>query len=177
MPGIWTTRGFEAFRQGSFGDAGKNLYVSRGPACSSVSTALTSTATATWACRSAIARSTGRSRLPTSREPLTVALPLELSTEGARCGIVADLNGDGYDDLVLGMVLQRRPEGPQRLHLLRFAGRADRALGDSFCPHPCALRSRPAISTAMGGSTWRSGVRVSAHLLPNCPGLRAQAIR
>ena len=29
MPGVWTTRGFEAFRQGSFGDAGKNLYVSR----------------------------------------------------------------------------------------------------------------------------------------------------
>ena len=29
MSGVWTTRGFEAFRQGTFGDAGKNLYVSR----------------------------------------------------------------------------------------------------------------------------------------------------
>ena len=29
MPGVWTTRGFAAFRQGSFGDAGKNLYISR----------------------------------------------------------------------------------------------------------------------------------------------------
>ena len=29
--------------------------------------------------------------------------PVELPTEGARCGVVADLNGDGYDDLVLGM--------------------------------------------------------------------------
>ena len=28
---------------------------------------------------------------------------IELPTEGARCGVVADLNGDGYDDLVVGM--------------------------------------------------------------------------
>jgi hypothetical protein len=37
------------------------------------------------------------------RDPLAAAEPLALPTEGARCGVVADLNGDGYDDLVLGM--------------------------------------------------------------------------
>ena len=27
--GVWVTRGFEAFRRGTFGNAGQNLYVSR----------------------------------------------------------------------------------------------------------------------------------------------------
>jgi len=29
MTTTWTTRGFESFRQGQFGNAGQNLYVSR----------------------------------------------------------------------------------------------------------------------------------------------------
>ena len=50
-------------------------------------------------------------REPVRRDPLpgkaghamAAADLLELPTEGARCGVVADLNRDGYDDLVLGM--------------------------------------------------------------------------
>ena len=40
MSGVWTTRGFDAFRQGTFGDAGKNLYVSRGACCSGSTTSI-----------------------------------------------------------------------------------------------------------------------------------------
>ena len=29
ISGVWRTRGFEAFRRGTFGNAGQNLYVSR----------------------------------------------------------------------------------------------------------------------------------------------------
>jgi hypothetical protein len=103
MAGVWTTSGFEGFRRGAFGDGGKNLYVSRAgvlqrihyfdldgdgyvdlPFCNSQEH---------WETPPAYVY----------REPLTTAPPVELPAEGARSGVVTDLNGDGYDDLALGM--------------------------------------------------------------------------
>jgi FG-GAP-like repeat len=103
MSGAWTTRGFEAFRRGSFGDAGKNLYVSRAGVLQRI--------------HCFDLNGDGYVDLPfcnsqehwetpptyVYQEPLLATAPVELNTEGARCGTLADLNGDGYDDLVLGM--------------------------------------------------------------------------
>ena len=99
----WITRGFEAFRRGSFGNGGQNLYVSRAGVLQRIH-------------QFDLDRDGHvdlvfcNSQNHGEKPPVTVyhdvlgqATPRFLPSDGGRTGAVADLNGDGYDDLVVGM--------------------------------------------------------------------------
>ena len=100
----WITRGFDAFRQGSFSNAGHNLYVSKAGVLQRIHLhdfngdgyfdLVFCNSQNHW------------ERVPTYvfqdvLNPESRSL-LELPSDGALSGIVADLNGNGFDDLVLG---------------------------------------------------------------------------
>ncbi|MCY3772964.1 MAG: VCBS repeat-containing protein [Gemmatimonadetes bacterium] len=99
----WTTRGFEAFRQGTFGNGGQNLYVSRAGVLQRIH-------------QFDLDRDGHvdlvfcNSQNHGEKPPVTVyhdvlghSTARFLPSDGGRTGVVADLNGDGYDDLVVGM--------------------------------------------------------------------------
>lgn len=99
----WITRGFEAFRQGTFGNGGQNLYISRAGVLQRIH-------------QFDLDRDGHvdlvfcNSQNHGEKPPVTVyhdvlghSTARFLPSDGGRTGVVADLNGDGYDDLVVGM--------------------------------------------------------------------------
>ena len=99
----WTTKGFDEFRRGSFGNAGQNIYVSKAGVLQRI--------------YQFDLNKNGYLDLifcndhdhhesaPTYvySDPIATATRYEVPSDGSRSGTMADLNGDGYDDLVLGM--------------------------------------------------------------------------
>ncbi|MAE65719.1 MAG: hypothetical protein CMJ18_15730 [Phycisphaeraceae bacterium] len=101
--GVWTTRGFETFIQGTCGNAGQNLYISRAGVLQRIHQydLNRNGFTDLVFCNA----QDHRECVPTYvyRHPLRDASRIELPADGAMAAVVADLNGDGCDDLVLGM--------------------------------------------------------------------------
>ncbi len=101
--GVWTTRGFEGFIQGTCGNAGQNLYVSRSGALQRIHQF---DLNKNGHVDLVFCNSQNHWEKPPAYvygDPLGSATRLELPSDGARSGVVVDLNGNGYDDLVLGM--------------------------------------------------------------------------
>jgi len=100
----WTTRGFDGFMLGTCGNAGQNLYVSRAGVLQRIHQydLNKNGYTDLVFCNG----QDHRECIPTYvyRDPLGEAERIELPADGAMAGIVADLNGNGFDDLVLGMI-------------------------------------------------------------------------
>jgi hypothetical protein len=103
-PKSWLTRGFEGFMKGTCGNAGQNLYVSRAGVLQRIHQYDLNKDgyTDLVFCNG----QNHRERVPiyVYQDPLGAGARIDLPSDGAMAGIVADLNGNGCDDLVLGMI-------------------------------------------------------------------------
>jgi len=100
---VWSTRGFEAFREGTCGNAGHNLYVSHAGILQRIHQYdLDGDG---WFdllfCNSQ--NHCEKPPVYVYRESTARPQLIELPSAGALSGAVIDLNGDGLDDLILGM--------------------------------------------------------------------------
>ena len=101
--GAWVTRGFKAFSRGVFDNAGQNLYVSRAGVLQRIH--LFDLNQDGWLDLVLCNAQDHHESPPVFVYTDVFGKPqrAELPSDGSRAGVVADLNGDGLDDLVLGM--------------------------------------------------------------------------
>ncbi|NUQ62094.1 MAG: VCBS repeat-containing protein [Pirellulales bacterium] len=101
--GVWRTRGFDAFRAGTFGNAGQNLYVSRHGVLQRIHQYDLNRDG--WFDLVLCNSQDFGEQAPAYvyADPLGDHKRVELPSDGSLTGTVSDLNSDGYDDFVLGM--------------------------------------------------------------------------
>ncbi len=103
MMHVWRQEGFGDFRRGTCGNAGQNLYVSKAGILQRIHHWDT---TGNGVLDLVFCNSQDHfEQVPAYLypRPLSDAEPICLPSDGAMTGTVADLTGDGYEDLVLGM--------------------------------------------------------------------------
>lgn len=100
----WTTMGFDGFSKGTFGNAGQNLYVSRRGTLQRIHQ-FDLNRNGYFDLVFCNDHDNGESAPSyVYREPLGKENRTEIPSDGAWAGASDDLNGNGYDDLVLGML-------------------------------------------------------------------------
>ena len=127
--GQWITRGFESFRRGTFGNAGQNLYVSRRGILQRIHLhdlnrdgyidAVFCNCQDQWEMPDVYVYT----------DPMNSQRRIALPSDGSVTGDVADFNGDGYDDLVLGMEYNG---ATTELHAFIYYGSSD-GLAERYC--------------------------------------------
>jgi len=103
MAGIWRERGFGDFVDGTFGNGGQNLYVSRAGVLQRI---FQFDLDGDGQVDLVFCNSQDHWEKPPTyvySNPLAEATRIELPSDGSWTGTVADLSGDGHEDVVLGM--------------------------------------------------------------------------
>ena len=141
--GAWVTEGFEAFRRGTFGNAGQNLYVSKAGVLQRIyqfdldkngwlDLVYANCQDHHESAPSYVYDVAGGRRLST------------LASQGARSGTVADLNGDGIPDVVVtGFFDMVTPFSPAEI----YYGQPDGTYSDRY---HVRIQTPHAVDTAVG---------------------------